>query len=561
MAFFAASSPFLAQAQNIPASVEGGRVGEQLEERDVQTPKPGIKVYTIEKAAPSPLLSAPAEGVSFTLKKLRLEGVSAYRPYEIDYLYRHLIDTEINLQTLGKLKNAITQKYREDGYILARAIVPPQDIVNGTATIRIIEGRLEAVEVQSEMKLSRRMKSLIYNIDDAKLVNINVLERNLLLLRDLPDVNVTSTIKPGSQPGTSRIVLNITPAPTHKFTASVDNWGTRYLGPIQATLGYDNTNFFHEHSNLGLRYVQTPEFDELNYVEVYHRVPFLVDGLTAVNKVSYAKTAPGYDLKALDVESNSFDWTSRFSYKAIRSRAQNLTLYAEFENRNSEVTAADSELSNDKIRVGRLGATYDKVDKLDGVNVVDFKVSHGLNIFDASQDGDDNLSRNRGHGADFIKFNLDAARLQKLPWTGVNVLASFASQFATHALLSAEEFGFGGTAYGRGYDPSEITGDHGFAGKVEVQYSSPESWHPPLVNDWLAYMFWDIGVVWNKDRAVGDPEKKSAASAGIGLRAKHPYNLTSHFIAAKPLTRPVSSQGPNEKNTSFYWKLKGDFSL
>lgn len=45
-------------------------------------------------------------------------------------------------------------------------------------------------------------------------------------------------------------------------------------------------------------------------------------------------------------------------------------------------------------------------------------------------------------------------------------LAATAQTSFGQSLLSPKQFGVGGSQFGRGYDPSEITGDSGVAGKV-----------------------------------------------------------------------------------------------
>ena len=54
---------------------------------------------------------------------------------------------------------------------------------------------------------------------------------------------------------------------------------------------------------------------------------------------------------------------------------------------------------------------------------------------------------------------------------------SVRGQYSAVPLLSSEEFSFGGNVSGRGYDPSEISGDQGVAATIELRYSGlPELW-------------------------------------------------------------------------------------
>jgi hemolysin activation/secretion protein len=101
-------------------------------------------------------------------------------------------------------------------------------------------------------------------------------------------------------------------------------------------------------------------------------------------------------------------------------------------------------------------------------------------------------------------------------------------------LLTPEQFGVGGSQFGRGYDPSEITGDSGVAGKVELQYNRQHQ-----IKDFVVptqyYGYWDIGKVWSeKPRFVGS---QSLSSAGVGVHvqvAKRHVCVTGSSLPADP---------------------------
>ena len=109
------------------------------------------------------------------------------------------------------------------------------------------------------------------------------------------------------------------------------------------------------------------------------------------------------------------------------------------------------------------------------MNLVDVEVSQGLNVLGASDDGDDNLSRVGGR-SDFFKVAATAQRVQDLGFLkhDLGLLLSVGGQKSANALLSVEEFGLGGTDFGRAYDPSELTGDEALAGRIELRHDLDE---------------------------------------------------------------------------------------
>jgi hemolysin activation/secretion protein len=161
-------------------------------------------------------------------------------------------------------------------------------------------------------------------------------------------------------------------------------------------------------------------------------------------------------------------------------------------------------------------------------------LSHGLPIFGASRQGALNLSRAQA-APDFHKAELSLTRQQALG-TEWALVTSAAGQLASGALYSSEEFGYGGPAFGRAYDASEITGDHGIAGALEVRYLGLDIADAVRV---VPYAFYDIGTIWNVD--PGQEKQASGSSAGLGVRLDLSWGLSGNIGLAQPLTRAASA--------------------
>lgn len=134
-------------------------------------------------------------------------------------------------------------------------------------------------------------------------------------------------------------------------------------------------------------------------------------------------------------------------------------------------------------------------------------------------------------------------------------MSSAAGQFTSNTLYSSEEFGYGGQAFGRAYDSSELTGDNGANHAFELRYSKPNQ--NELFN-YSPYAFYDIGYVEN---AVGSKNKKSGASAGIGIRLVYNKNISGNFGIALPLTKKASVPiyGGSQKNPRLFFQLGYNF--
>ena len=188
----------------------------------------------------------------------------------------------------------------------------------------------------------------------------------------------------------------------------------------------------------------------------------------------------------------------------------------------------------DKLRSLRLGATWDVRDAWRGSNLLDLEWSRGLTGLGASDNGDAMLTRSDGR-VDYSKISLFAARVQDFSddWS---LLTALSGQYAQHNLLASELYGFGGEPFGRGYDPSELVGDHGLGFKMELRRNMRPAWlaERPL----RVYGFYDAGKVWQ--RAGGSD---SATSTGLGARISLNRQTSLSFELAKPLTHVVAAEG------------------
>jgi hemolysin activation/secretion protein len=162
-----------------------------------------------------------------------------------------------------------------------------------------------------------------------------------------------------------------------------------------------------------------------------------------------------------------------------------------------------------------------------------------LPIFDASDK--DPLSSNFRAPSTFTKITAEVQRQQSIAenWS---LLLALEGQVAFTDLLSEEKIGLGGPLYGRGYDPSQIIGDEGFAGKIELQYGRELglSWF----KDYQAYAFFDGGYVHDRHKLV--KQDNHLMTTGLGVRSNFTDRLSGFVQVAKQLTKSAAIPGTGE---------------
>lgn len=531
------ATPVLAQdVPVVPPTVDPSRI-----EREIQPPPPPPQeVPQIVPPPPEEVTPPPAaEQVRFRLESLQIQGATVYTQERLQQVVGSFLGQSVTLQELYAIADRITQLYRNDGYLLSRAIVPEQTIENGVVRIQVIEGFIEQVNFQgAPTEQLQRLIQFGEKITSNRPLNIRSLERYLLLMNDLAGFQVQAVLSPGATQGAALLTANVNYNPTNAFF-DINNRGTEPIGPVRSQGGvYFNSRLF-QGEQVTLSGTTNPlETTELGNVGAGISLPVGAEGLRLNLNGSYTQVKAGGEIERFGIEGYTTSIRLGTSYPLIRSRNRNLTLSGEFDFLNSLTTTLfigiPVTLSEDRLRSLRVGLTYNATDS-QGVTFASTQLSQGIPIFGATTVGtfDSPLSRARGR-ADYTKVNLDIVRLQNLDpnWT---LQLSGTGQFALSALLSPEQFGLGGATFGSAFEPSQLVGDSGYGVRAELQRRFIYRTDRFGVMVSQPYIFADYGQVFRKFPSAAENSSDALSSAGLGIRQYVGNNFSLQGEVAFPL--------------------------
>ena len=541
-----------ARAQQVPPAAEPGTIQKRLEPPPQPKATPPIDIPDTGRAIPPP----GAEETRFVLTDLLVDGNTVYTEEELMPLWEGLLEREITLTQFYGVAAAITVKYRNDGYILTRALVPPQEIIDGVAEIEVIEGYIDNVVIEGDPSGPvAQIEDKIAAIVDSQPLRADVLERYLLLLNDLPSVIVQSVLRPSPMtPGASELIIILEEA-KESAAVSLDNRGSRFLGPYQIGGNFRVDNAFGLYESTELNVIGTTEVNELLFLSLTHSQTLTSEGTTLTVIASHTSTEPGSNLEVLDVEGDSNAVSATVVHPVIRTRSRNLSVAGGFDYRNATTTILDVTDSKDRVRSVFVGGTYDFIDRFRGISLVGVELRQGLDILGATETGSANLSRAGGH-SDFTKITAAARRKQTLG-PGWSVSAALKGQYGFSQLLATEECGVGGEDFGSAYDAFELSGDHCLAGRLELQYGAASE--NEFIESYELYGFYDLGAVWHVD-SNNRGDRESLASAGLGARANLIEDIWGSLELAVPLTRaPTVDRNDGENRPRIFFSLTKRF--
>ena len=526
----------------LPATVEPGVLSKTL---SPVTPTPRVaQPLVTPKEKPSALAGKAAQEVRFQLTGIVLVGNTVYKEKDLKPLYQDKLRKQITIAELQEIVQSITNYYRNNGYILSRAVLPPQHVANGIIYIRVIEGYIDKVRIIGDAKGSKNIL-LKYgtNITKSRPLRLSVMEYYLRIANEVPGAQVKAVLEPSKTAlGASDLNLTVTDQRIQGYL-SYDDYGTLYIGPQQVTLSTNVNSVIRSGDTTRFFIINTTRPKDLKYIDISYMVPMGSNGVTFKIGGNNSWTRPGLNLRELKINGNSQTYYGLVTYPLLRTREQDLTLDAGFNYMDSQVTTGilgpAVPLYTDHIRSVRVGGNYNFSDRFLGANYIDIHEEEGINVLGASHDVSSTTTSRFGGYSTFPKITTAVSRLQQLHGRFSGFI-SMLGQYSFVPLLSGEQFSFGGSSMGRGYSPAEIIGDRGVGGTIELRMDVAPGW--ALLGAAQPYVFYDAGVIWNMKNVLGVPQKQSITSTGAGVRFSFTPHISGNFMVAQPLTKQNAAE-------------------
>lgn len=539
------------QPEDIPGSADAGRIGVQP---DLNLPdRERVPIVLPEEAAAVSEAPAQADGIFLTLSSVRFDGATVYSPARLRNIFEKDLGQEVPLSRLWEYAAELTDIYKQDGYFLSRAFVPAQEIDGGNITIGVVEGYIADIIIEGSLNTNNIVSDLKTRVTRHKPIKFKYLESTLLRLDDVPGVDFEAVLTRAGRENGAAVDLTLRQVQEdYSGSLFINNHGSRFTGPHRVGFAFENS-FIPLQSTSVSGIANIPGGDEVWSLALNHTIQTAPEASVLL---SIAKTIsePGFTLAPSDVESRSFSWSAEWQWQAIRQRHKNLEFGIGFEAKNVDSDILDTALTRDRIRTLKGRFDFEIMDFWNGSNFLSFNVTRGLKGLDANAEDDDNISRDAAQ-PDFTKITAGWSR-QELIHPDWLLSTTAEGQYASKALYSSEEFGVGGPRLGRAYDTSEITGDHGLAGSVEMIWTGFDPIAGATVRP---SFFYDIGKIWNIDQS--QETAVSISSLGAGIRFSDPSGLTAQFSIAQPLSKGVSTPlyGGSPRNPRLYFKINQFF--
>jgi len=525
-------------AADAPLPGAGGQI-QQIPRAPV--PRRAVPEIRIEQGQASDIPAS--DNVKILVKSLHVTGQTLYSEDELVAITGFSPGGELTLSELRGMASKIADHYHTNGYFVAQAYLPAQDIKDGAVTIAVLEGQYGSVTLHNQTNLSDGLASgLLDAPKEEATIAIAPLESRLLLLSDIPGVNVNSTMTPGTTVGTSDLIVDLTPGRRVTGSIEADNAGNYYTGRyrIGATVNLNNP--------IGLGDVFSVRALTSGSGMNYGRASYQLQLGKATVGAAYA--AMEYELdeefEFLDAHGTAQIASLYGSYPLIRSRNTNLYALAGYDYKTFlDKVDITSTVTDKNVHVGTAGLAGNHRDGFGGGGLTTYSLTGTAGDVDINTPealaADEVTAQTNGS---FQKLGFDAARLQSVT-DRIALYAGINGQVASQNLDISEKMALGGPYAVRAYPVGEGYSDEAYVATLEARLLLPAFWDTmPGQMHLIGFADTGTGTI-HKDPWTDEDNHRTLSGAGIGLTWADYDNFIAKVYYAHKLGNEVATAAPD----------------
>jgi len=456
----------------------------------------------------------------------------------------------ITLGMIESVADVITRYYRENGFILAKAFIPEQQVREGVVNLTLLLGELGEVEVNDNERYPDKIIERVFDSAMGEPITASDMEERLYLVNDLPGISLRGHFEPGTQVGDTKFNINTANEKRYNANVRLDNHGSKGSGEnrLYADALIYNPTKTGDQLQIGLLGSFEPAntlYGMLRYQTniVHPRLTFS----TGASSNEFTLDQQDEGLSGINVSGKSRVYDISANYKLRRSRVSNHSVDITFNTIDSNASFGDGDgavPSVDKVQNWVLDYNFDILNEgarslhQGTVKLTQTSLVEGLEI---------------GQKEDAILLNIDYSWMTffKIPFTKAEtrIMTRFSGSYVGAPIASSMQSALGGPSQARGFAVNEFYADDAAYLGVDWIFNGPsfnntEIGGVKLSNMLQPYLFMD-SAYGNKRTLYADNNDESDTTAilgnsGLGLRINF-KGFRGSVMYSKQFKRDISS--------------------
>lgn len=475
-----------------------------------------------------------AEKPKFDILEYQVEGAALLPQVAVEKAVYPFLGPGKTVDDVEAARKMLEQAYRKAGFATVTVDIPEQEVNTGVVRLHVNESRVGKLRVTGSRYYSQgRILAQMPSVAPGATPNFTAFQSDLQTVNRFPGSRVTPILKPGREPGTTDVELNVEDKNPLSGSVELNNHYSPNTSATRLTGTAAYANLWQLGHTLSLQYQTAPEKPEEARVWVGSYVAPLPDS-DKVGVFYYVHSRSSVAaLSDLTVIGNGDIYGTRLIMPLPSDGPlyHSLTLGVDYKDFQENIDQPGTPGIQTPIRYWPALLSYGG-SRADSRGQWEFStgVTAGLRDAGSNELAFDNKRFNaRGN---FFIYKWDAQRTQALSksWS---LVGRFDGQIADQPLVSNEEFSAGGATTVRGYLESEQIADNGFHGSLELR--GPSLWSRKDNSGSLEpHLFVEGAHLWLRDPLPAQQSKFSLSSAGLGLRFKDGRRLDAVLDLAFP---------------------------
>ena len=470
------------------------------------------------------IVEAPKEVV---LKGIEFDGNTVFSDEELFALVNERVGKKTGVEELEAIRKTISQHYFDAQYVNSGAVIDEQDMSNGVLVVRIVEGRLDNINVLNEGWLRSGYVTSRIHREVSDPLNLDDLKRGLeFVRRDEKIRKINTALVPGDELGQSHLDMIVTENRVFDVGLGVSNRRPPSVGAEEAEVYFGTKNLTSLGDTLRGNYTLSQEgmeewdVDDGGNYSLFYSLPLTRWDTTldlGYNQSDYVILEEPFN--TLDIESDTRMYSVALRQPIYRDLQHELSLTLKGEHRRSEVLVSGEPFSispgsvNGQTRISALRLSPEYVYRSQE-RVIAARTTFTFGL--------DELNPILGDEFDpeYFTWMTQASWVESVSENDTLLVVKLFHQHTDDRVVSMEQFSLGGVNTIRGYRENQLIRDNAFIISPELRF--------PVYKDRygkaLVYLipFVDYGIGWNSN---GPREREEIYSAGLGVT----YNPTDHI--------------------------------
>ena len=475
--------------------------------------------------------AAEAEAVPasprFAIDRFNVEGNTLLKPAEIEAVVAGYVGREKDFSDIQRALEELEGVYRDRGYGVVQVLLPEQDITRGVVKFSVIEPRIGKILVEGNQFYDEaNVRRSLPVVRTGVTPNAVKIAQNLQLLTENQSKQTTLLLKAGATDSEVDATIKVVDEKPYKFVFTADNSGSNDTGRFRTGVAVQHSNLFNLDHVGSFQYVTSPE--NPSKVAIYgagYRIPLYAQNSSIDLFGGYSDVSSGTLQGLFNVSGSGTILGGRYNFHLPKVGEYEHRIaagidYRAFKN-NVTLVGAGTGLVPD-ITVHPVSLAYSGTLRMPTSEIA-FNLSYARNLLPGGNDGADSdfKASRAGAEADYRIWRATASYTSVFSeeW---QFRAAVTGQYSDDALVSGEQFGFGGPDSVRGFSIREVANDKGYSGQFEVY--TPDLGNQFDLGDVKLRLlgFYDVGSTGRNMLQPGDVSK-GAGGASVGFGARFGY--------------------------------------